>query len=189
MEFMKIIVGLGNPGEKYKKNRHNTGFMVVDKLAQKLGAPIWKYKKNFKADIVQAKSHKGETFLLVKPQTFMNNSGEAVQAVWQYFSKEIEENKKNSSVDSALYIIYDDLDLVLGNHKTQLGRGPKVHNGLLSIYQYLKNKKFWHVRMGVDSREGSRDMPGSSYLLQNFSVEERQKLDLVVEQVAKILLS
>lgn len=184
---MKIIVGLGNPGEKYHKNRHNTGFIVLDKLAQKLGSTIWKYKKNFKADIIQAKSYKGEKFVLVKPQTFINNSGEAVQAVWNYFSKEVSEEELAEG-KSSLYVIYDDLDLILGNTKTQLGRGPKVHNGLLSIYQHLKIMKFWHVRVGVDSREGVRDLSGSSYLLQNFSQEERQKLDLVVEQVVDTLI-
>lgn len=186
---MKIIVGLGNPGEKYKKNRHNTGFMVLDGVAKKLGSPIWKYKKNFKADFIQAKSYKGEDFILVKPQTFMNHSGEAVQAVWSYFSKEVAQNIQDTSQESNLYVVYDDLDLVLGNQKIQLGRGPKIHNGLLSVYQYLKNKHFWHVRVGVDSREGKRDMPGSSYLLQNFSQEEVKKLDLVVEQVSNRLLS
>lgn len=185
---MKIVVGLGNPGEKYKKNRHNTGFMVAESLVKKLGDPVWKYKKNFKAEFVRARSHKGEDFVVIKPQTFMNGSGESVQAVWNYFSKELE-NENNSEQDSSLYVVYDDLDLVLGNHKIQFGRGPKVHNGLLSIYQHRKNQHFWHVRVGVDSREGIREIPARNYLLQNFSSEEQKKLDLVVEQVVNRLLS
>lgn len=175
---MKIIVGLGNPGDNYKKNRHNTGFMVLDKLAQNLGQGIWKYKKAFKSDFIQLKSHTGEVFVLIKPQTFMNNSGEAVRFVVDYYKKDLGESWQES-----LYVVYDDLDLILGAYKIQSGKGPKVHNGLLSINQHLKTLVFNHVRVGIDSRSGVREVPAQNYLLQNFAQEEVGKLNEVIAQI------
>lgn len=180
---MKIIVGLGNPGAEYRKSRHNTGFMVLDRLAQKLSLSSWRCKKNFKAEIVLGKSHLDELVILVKPQTFMNNSGEAVRAVLDYYKKEIGEAWQDS-----LYIVYDDLDLILGSFKIQPARGPKIHNGLLSINQHLKTLSFWHVRVGIDGRNGIREIPGSNYLLQNFSLDEVKKLDEIIDQITTILM-
>ena len=143
------MVGLGNPGEKYAKTRHNVGFMVVDALAMR---PVNEVK-------------------LVKPDTFMNQSGEAV--------KKLMANGKWQMDD--LYVVHDDLDIGLGNYKIQKGRGPKDHNGVLSVEQSLGSKNFWRVRVGVDNR--SSDISGDEYVLSEFREDELETLNKVIDRV------
>jgi len=169
---MKIIVGLGNPGEKYEKNRHNVGFVVVDSLYVKLGLSDQKFQMNkkFNAEIVQTKD-----CILVKPQTFMNDSGKAVSAIARFYKLE---NKD-------LYVVHDDLDIALGNYKIQFGKGPQIHNGLLSIEQDLGTDQFWNVRVGVENRSvrGNKGIPGVVYSLQDFNQDEKIILDGVVQKI------
>ncbi len=155
---MKLIVGLGNPGEKYKNNRHNVGHVVVDSLS----------KRKLPKDLV-----------IKKTDVFMNESGEFVK-------KLVEQYKLNTS---DLWIIHDDLDIPLGSHKIQFAKGPKDHNGLLSIEEKLGTKDFWRVRIGVDNR---KDEPfdfaqGKEYVLQDFTDEEKGVLDKVIDEVCKKL--
>lgn len=170
---MKVIVGLGNIGKDYEKTRHNVGFMAVDFLAKELGLNFNNAAKNF------AQMAKNQDFILVKPQTYMNESGKAVRSVCDYF---------NLDPAKDLIVIHDDLDIEVGQTKTQFGTGPKVHNGLSSIYQHLGNKDFTHVRIGVDGRAGDRSIPGSNYVLAGFSRDETEKIKLVIEQLAQKLL-
>ena len=121
---------------------------------------------------------KDQNLILAKPQTFMNGSGEAVCAILNFYNQPDLANLEN------LYIIHDDLDLELGSYKIQLGTGPKIHNGLASIYQQLKSKNFYHVRIGVDSRNGDRLIPGANYVLQNFSEAEKNVLNQVLGKIA-----
>jgi peptidyl-tRNA hydrolase, PTH1 family len=173
-----FIVGLGNPGSEYAKTRHNVGWLVVDEMVNRLafqGVDLKVVKKsNFFGDVIIAKEKK---LYFVKPTTFMNDSGKAVQAVMKFYEK----TSKKEEIEN-LVVIHDDLDLVIGEFKLQFGRGPKVHNGLLSLYQHLGVKQFWHLRIGVDGRNGTRDMPGSSYVLQRFSDEELETLEDVVDE-------
>lgn len=150
---MKLIVGLGNPGKKYKDNRHNVGFMAVDELA-KLSLP----------DVV-----------LFKPQKFMNKSGQEV--------KKLVEKWKGATLPD-LYVIHDDLDIELGKFKISLGKGPKVHNGLRSIYGQLGSKDFWHVRIGIDNRltTGFKGT-GEEYVLENFRPEEREIIKTICQEL------
>src|SRR5687767_2280662 len=141
---MKLIVGLGNPGEKYKKTRHNAGFMVMDRLAKRFEGEFSENSR-WKAEIVRS----GEV-ILAKPLTFMNDSGETVGKISGFF--------KIASED--IFVIHDDLDIVLSDYKIQKGTGPKIHNGVISVEEHLGNKEFWRVRVGVDGREGDRSMPG-----------------------------
>lgn len=158
---MTILVGLGNPGEKYQHTRHNVGWMFLDFLAKKLEMPSFSAQKKVFSEI-----SKNNEFLLVKPQTFMNDSGKAVKAVSQWYAKG----------DDKLIVIYDDLDIELGKFKIQFGSGPKVHNGLNSIREHLGNEEFWSVRIGVDSRQGDRTMSGNDYVLQSFSPAQKEVL-------------
>lgn len=152
---MKLIVGLGNPGQKYKNNRHNVGFMVVDELA-KLNLP----------DVV-----------LFKPQKFMNRSGQEV--------KKLVEKWKGATLPD-LYVIHDDLDIELGKFKISFGKGPKVHNGLRSIYEQLGTKDFWHVRIGIDNRlKTGFKGTGEEYVLENFRPEEREIIEEVIDKAAE----
>ena len=153
---MKLIVGLGNPGEKYKNNRHNVGFWVVDELAR-LNLP---------------------NAVLFKPQKFMNRSGQEVKKLI----------KKYPLDKNELYVIHDDLDIELGKYKISLAKGPKVHNGLQSIYQQLGTKNFWHVRVGIDNREATGYTgSGEDYVLQNFRPEERKKIKITIINIIKTI--
>lgn len=151
---MKLIVGLGNPGAKYKNNRHNAGFMLVDELA-KLNLP----------DVA-----------LFKPQKYMNRSGPEVKK-WL-------KNREEPFLPF-LYVAHDDLDIPLGKYKIHFGKGPRVHNGLLSIYEQLGTKDFWHVRIGIDGDRGGKTP--EEFVLSNFRPEERRVIKSVIVQAIKEL--
>lgn len=153
---MRLIVGLGNPGEKYKNNRHNVGHMVVDAL----------HKKNLL-----------KHFVVKKSEAMMNISGNFVK-------KLVEQYRLNSS---DLWVIHDDLDIPLGSFKIQKGKGPKLHNGILSIERQLGTDEFWRVRIGVDNRLPEDRIAGEEYVLQDFSQQERGRLDKVIEEICKKL--
>ena len=130
---MKCIVGLGNPGKNYETTRHNVGCMVVDALRESLPIePRFTLHAKFNALFIQ----QGELVLL-KPQTYMNLSGRAVASVVNYF-------KLDPTTD--LLVIHDDLDIVFGDCKLQFATGPKMHNGVASVEQYLGTKDFWRLR-------------------------------------------
>ncbi|MDZ7586142.1 MAG: aminoacyl-tRNA hydrolase [Patescibacteria group bacterium] len=153
---MKYIVGLGNPGSKYQNNRHNAGFMAVDRLMKEKWSGVkW-----------------------LKPQTFMNKSGTAVK---KFLGRREEPNLPSFA---NLYVAHDDLDIELGKFKISWGKGPKVHNGLRSIYEQLGTKDFWHVRIGIDNRmkTGFRGT-GEEYVLQNFRPEEREIVEKVIDKI------
>ncbi len=166
---MKLLVGLGNPGEKYENNRHNVGFMFVDYLARAKGAS-WKYDKYVSAQICMLS---GE-IILAKPQTFMNRSGESVKKLLEKFDLK----------SSDLIVVHDDLDIPLNKFKLQL-QGPKLHNGLTSIQDRLRTMDFMRIRIGVDARSTENRMPGEEFVLQNFTKEE---LLLLPEMFKKIEL-
>ncbi|OGJ16796.1 MAG: hypothetical protein A2632_02010 [Candidatus Pacebacteria bacterium RIFCSPHIGHO2_01_FULL_46_16] len=178
---MTKIVGLGNPGVEYRNTRHSIGHVVLDKIASLLAISFVSAKKT-NSQIARSKS----AFLLVKPETFMNDSGRAVTAALSYYAQ-FDSAQRDQEL-SDLFVIHDDLDIPLGEYKIQLGTGPKIHNGLLSIYQHLKTKRFWHVRIGVDGRAGQRTMPGNEYVLLPFLPTEQPVVDQVVETVARKLL-
>lgn len=169
---MKVVVGLGNPGEKYANNRHNAGFVVADALAEKYEVATWESK--FGALIAKA-----DGLLLVKPQMFMNKSGEVVSEIVNFY--------KVSTAD--LWVIHDDLDLTLGEYKIQAGIGPKVHNGVNSIEALLSKTDFWRVRVGIDNRPvGEARTPGEDYVLSDFTEEEKRVTDEVIGNVVKNLI-
>ncbi len=174
MEHERVLVGLGNPGEKYQGTRHNVGFEVVDHLA---GSKSWSASKSGLLKYCHIKLADEQRAELIKPQTYMNKSGEAVAQVI----------KKHATPLDEVWVIHDDLDLELGAYKIQFGTGPKVHNGLLSIYQCLGSDQFWHVRIGVDGRGGERRISGSDYVLGKFLKEEREVVERVVEEVVEKL--
>lgn len=155
---MKLIVGLGNPGDKYQNNRHNVGHVVVDHL-NRIGLP--------------------EKIVAKKTETFMNDSGAAVSKLKNFY--------KISSSD--LYVVHDDLDIPLGQYKIQLGVGPKMHNGIISIEETLGDLGFWRVRVGVDNRDPQNRVPGEAYVLQDFTEEEKKVLEETIRKVSVELMS
>lgn len=162
---MKLIIGLGNPGKDYSNTRHNVGYRVIEAL-QKVAS-----SKKFVAG--------GKQFKIAKSDKFMNESG--------IFVKKLSANYHLPTID--LYVIHDDLDILLGNYKIQLGRGPKDHNGLASIDAELGTNEYWHVRVGVDKRDPQNRVMGEEYVLQDFSDEEKRILDKTIKEVTKKLIS
>lgn len=172
---MYLIAGLGNPGDKYDKTRHNTGFMVLDELARELRSEKWDMSKKYNSYLVVENSD----LILAKPQTFMNESGKALSAISNFFKIPADD----------IYVIHDDLDIRFGEYKIQKGVGPKVHYGVQSIEESLGTKEFWRVRIGVDNRDPENRTPGETYVLQGFSLDELLKLKAVTDSVIKELLN
>jgi PTH1 family peptidyl-tRNA hydrolase len=176
--MMKIIVGLGNPGPEYENTRHNAGFMAVEMLFDNINLEKmpsneegWKWESKYEAMIARV----GD-LLLVKPQSYMNRSGEAVSKVINYYKVNLDE----------LLVIHDDLDISLGSYKFGFAKGPKVHNGVNSIEQALGNTGFWRVRIGVDNREGEgRNVPGDKYVLMKLKPDEGRVLEECLEEAVR----
>ncbi len=180
---MKLIVGLGNPGEKYKNNRHNIGFVVVERLRASIPPKRdvgsnggWIGSARFFGDYCAF-----DKVLLLRPSTFMNESGKAVSAISRFYKVKSED----------IYIIHDDLDIPLGSYKIQHGKAPKVHNGLLSVEQSLGTNQYWNVRVGVENRQvkGNKGVPGMVYSLQDFEGAEKTIVERVVGEVVQDLLT
>jgi len=166
---MKIIIGLGNPGEKYKLTRHNTGFMAIDALSEQQNL-TWQHNKKFNAFIC-----KNNNILYVKPQTFMNNSGQAVATIMSYYQllpKKLGLFKtKDSDLSKILTVIHDDIDIKLGKYKISLNSRSAGHKGIKSIINYLKTKDFNRIRIGIKTEIVDK-MPADRFVLQKFSQEE-----------------
>lgn len=164
---MKIIVGLGNIGEKYLKNRHNCGFLVLDQFVKELeeaGHKIaWKEETKLKA-ITAKISYNNETVLLAKPTTFMNRSGEAVSKILNFF-KEAKEN---------LIIIHDDIDLPLGKIRIRNEGSAGTHNGMKSVIEALNTKNFLRIKIGIESRGEltPKEQSLESFVLSDFTQKE-----------------
>lgn len=133
---MFIIVGLGNPGSKYENTRHNMGYKVIDAISKDTGIRLGKEK--FKS-IIGEGFYKGEKLILVKPETYMNNSGVAVREIMSYFDLEF----------SNLIVIYDDIDLPIGSIRIRKAGGPGTHNGMRSIVKETDTNTFPRLRIGI----------------------------------------
>jgi PTH1 family peptidyl-tRNA hydrolase len=178
MTQMYYVFGLGNPGKEYQHTRHNAGFICVESLARMEQTPAWRTDAKFSAEVSES-----SRFRLYKPLTFMNDSGRSVRKVLDYFCKD---RFQDADVEfPELFVMFDDLDLEVGSWKLQFGRGPKIHNGLTSIYQHLHTEKFWHVRLGVDGRGGDRSIPASDYVLTGFPPAEQTLFDTEITHAAK----
>lgn len=175
---MKIIVGLGNPGEKYAKTRHNVGFMVIDELCNKLKAE-WKEEKRFIAFVANC-TQDDEKLLLVKPLTMMNLSGQTVSKIVNFY-KESPEN---------LTVIYDDLDLPLGTVRIRDKGSAGTHNGMKSIIQELGTEEFKRIRIGTEARgeTSPSQQDTTSYVLSAFTKEEEPIVKKMIEEVVADLL-
>ena len=164
---MRIVVGLGNPGARYQGTRHNIGFEVVDELARRYGGG-WRDK--FKA-LVGEVALAGDKVLLVKPQTFMNLSGETVQPAAQFFGVEPE----------GVVVVHDELDLPLGRLKVKVGGGHAGHNGLRSMVAELGSRDFVRLRVGIG--RPAKGSP-SNYVLSDFGADEIPWLPDLLDRAA-----
>lgn len=176
---MKIIIGLGNPGKKYENTRHSVGFMAVDELAHQNNL-TWQENTKFKALIAE-----GSDYMLVKPTTFMNNSGESVTAILRYYHllpRTLFGTKKDSDLTSILTIIHDELDLPLGKNKVASNSSSAGHNGVQSIINHLKTKNFNRLRIGVSTDE-RKNIPGDKFVLQRFNDTEMQEIKKMLPEI------
>ena len=169
---IKMIVGLGNPGPRYAHNRHNVGFQIVDELAAKHGLSF--DKRQFKALIASGHIN-GQRVLLVKPQTFMNLSGEAVQPLVSYYKVELED----------LMVVFDDMDLPVGVIRLRPFGGAGGHNGMKSIIKRLGGNRFPRLRVGVGRPPGRMDP--AAYVLQDFSADEESLMVQVRDRAVQAL--
>jgi PTH1 family peptidyl-tRNA hydrolase len=158
---MKLIIGLGNPGAKYKKTRHNVGFLAVDYIQKNIdGFSRWQMKKKLKAEISE---NEDSNIILAKPQTYMNSSGEAVKKLLTDYG-----------LPTTLFtVIHDDFDLPLGAFKLEMGRGSAGHKGVQSIIDVFGTKDFWRLRIGVRPSDITLDAKADEFVLKNFTEEEK----------------
>jgi peptidyl-tRNA hydrolase, PTH1 family len=165
---MKLIVGLGNPGDRYKNTRHNVGFMVLDSMAKKSNVAFQPEQK-FQSEIGELEKNK-----LIKPQTFMNESGQAVRAIKDFYKID----------NSEVWVIHDDVDLELGKVRIQNGGTSAGHKGIQSIIDHL-GEEFWRIRVGVGKSE---KVPTEEWVLMNFEEGETEHLAEIIDQTANLVL-
>ena len=138
MGKIKIIIGIGNPDKQYYNTRHNIGFMLLDSMAKKCGTDNFEFEKKINADVLKCPLNE-KSILLVKPQTFVNKSGETVKKALAFYKLKPEQ----------ILIIHDDLDIEFGNLKFSFGKDSAGHKGVDSIIKSLKTNKFGRLRMGI----------------------------------------
>ncbi len=166
---MFVIVGLGNPGKKYENTRHNAGFMSIDALAEKYGINISekKHKALCGTGVIE-----GNKVLLIKPQTFMNVSGESVRSVMDFYKIDPEED---------MIVIYDDISLTPGNIRIRKKGSAGGHNGIKSIIAHAGTQNFMRIKVGVGEKPSGWDL--ADYVLGHFSEEDNQKLKDVMPDI------
>jgi PTH1 family peptidyl-tRNA hydrolase len=170
MENSHLIVGLGNPGADYARTRHNVGFLVVERLAERWKA-TWRSEKKFHALVARAECGERRV-LLCRPQTYMNASGEAVAAVKEFFRIAL----------LRTLVVVDDADLPLGQLRLRPGGSSGGHHGLESIEQHLGSREYPRLRVGIGRQQGAREITG--HVLSKFSLTETELVDRVLTVAA-----
>jgi PTH1 family peptidyl-tRNA hydrolase len=165
---MLLFAGLGNPGAKYANNRHNVGFMAADAIARRHSFAPW--SKKFQAEIAEGKIG-GEKVLLIKPQTFMNLSGQSVGEAMRFYKVE----------PSAVTVFYDEIELPAGKVRVKVGGGSAGHNGIRSLDQHI-GKHYRRVRIGV-GHPGVKEMV-HGHVLGDFAKSDREWLDVLLDAIA-----
>ena len=170
---MYLVVGLGNPGPKYADNRHNVGFMVAELLAERWKAGA--FREKFKA-VFSKTSYRGDDVVLLEPQTYMNLSGESVQAAMRFFKVPLER----------VLVVHDELDLAFEDVRIKVGGGTAGHNGLKSIVQQCGGNGFVRIRVGIGRpRSGATE----GYVLSAFDTDQKARLDDVLVRAATLVES
>jgi peptidyl-tRNA hydrolase, PTH1 family len=169
-----LVVGLGNPGTEYAKNRHNVGFMIADLIAGRIGARFGRHRKAV-AQVAEGRLGIGDEvprLVLAKPMTYMNLSGGPVAALRQFYKVPLEQ----------VIVVYDELDLPYGTLRLKQSGGEGGHNGLRSVSRSLGGKDYLRVRFGIGRPPGRQDP--ADYVLSDFSAMERKELDFLVDRAA-----
>ena len=169
---MKLIIGLGNPGKEYERTRHNTGFMVLDHFADKMGESINQSK--FKGLYTKMK-YRGEDIILLKPQTFMNLSGESVRQVMDFYKIDLND----------ILVIYDDMDMPVGKLRLRESGSAGGHNGIKNIILHTGSQKFKRIRVGIGRHPYMKVV---DYVLSRFSNDEMIDMDKGIDQACEAIL-
>lgn len=170
---MKLVVGLGNVGLKYQNTRHNAGYVFADSLASNLGIT---FDEQAKLECLITPIYDSK-LIIIKPTTFMNDSGDAVSLVSAMYKIKPED----------IAIVHDDLDIPLGKFKYQIGRGPKLHYGLASIDEKLGTDQYWRLRLGVDGRGADGRVVGNAYVMADFLSEEKELVSTMINESVEFL--
>jgi len=168
----RLIVGLGNPGKKYEKTRHNIGFRVIEKLIQNLKCKSQSDNSKFKMDFWSTEINR-QKVILAKPQTFMNESGSAISRLTHFYKIK----------PKALIVVYDEIDLPFGEIRMRDKGRSAGHKGVQSIIDALKTENFTRVRIGIN--RPPENIPAETYVLQNFSKEEEKNLDKIIDDATE----
>ena len=169
-----LVAGLGNPGRRYEHNRHNVGFMVLNRLSIKLGEHFGQVQSR---SLVAKPNYMGEWVILVKPQTYMNNSGNAVSSLVRFYQVPLDN----------LLVAYDDVDLPLGLLRIRPGGGSAGQKGMQSIIERLGTEEFPRLRIGTGRPPGRKE--AADYVLQDFRPDERDVLDETLDRAVEAVLT
>ncbi len=169
---MFLIVGLGNPGKKYEKTRHNLGFRTVDEFVKKNNFPDFRMSNKINA-LISEDIFNNQKIILAKPQTFMNNSGRAVKLL----------NSKFKILNSKLLVVHDDIDIPFGQVRIAKNRSAAGHKGVQSIINGFKTKDFIRLRIGIrQQKEENRKQKIEDFVLQKFNKEEEKILQRIIKK-------
>jgi PTH1 family peptidyl-tRNA hydrolase len=179
---MILIVGLGNPEKKYEGTRHNVGFRALDALSKEIGADF-KMSEKFNSEIAESTmvfdgEKKHAKVMLVKPQTYMNNSGEAVAKLVNFYK---------FRTDDQVFVIHDDLDIELGMIRIRISGSSAGQKGIQSIIDKLGSDKFVRFRMGIKPKSG-QPKPAEEFVLEKFRPEEKKIIDVEIKQVVDLVI-
>jgi len=166
---MRLIIGLGNPSDKYKNTRHNLGFIILEKIAQKRKM-VFRSKSDLETELAESRELK-----LAKPQTFMNESGRAVLKVKNYFKIDSED----------IWVIYDEVDLEPGTLRINFAGTSAGHKGVESVITNIGDN-FWRLRVGIGK---SDTIPTDKWVLKKFSEIEKQRLDRIIDTTADYVIN
>ncbi len=169
-----LVVGLGNPGRRYELNRHNLGFILLNQLAARMGASFSQVQSKA---LVAKPSTLSERVVLIKPQTYMNNSGGSVSSLVRFYQVPLPN----------LLVAYDDIDLPLGTLRMRPFGGSAGHKGMQSIIDRLGTDDFPRLRLGTGRPPGQKE--AADYVLRNFSATERQLLDETIDRAVEAVLT
>jgi len=169
-----LIVGLGNPGREYKDNRHNIGFMLIDRLSVRLNARLSRVQAKA---LVGTANHEGNKLILAKPQTYMNLSGQSIQGLARFYKLPLEN----------MLVAHDDLDLPFGTLRIRPGGGPGGQRGVASAIERLGTKDFRRLRLGIGRPPGRMDP--AAYVLQNFAESDLTLLSEILDHAADAVLT
>ncbi|HEL1812297.1 TPA: aminoacyl-tRNA hydrolase [Streptococcus suis] len=167
----RLIIGLGNPGDRYFETKHNVGFMLLDKIAKRENV-TFSHDKIFQADIATTFID-GEKIFLVKPTTFMNESGKAVHALMAYYGLD----------EKDILVAYDDLDMAVGKIRFRQKGSAGGHNGIKSIVKHIGTQEFDRIKIGIGSPKGK--MSVVNHVLSGFDTEDRIEIDLALDKLDK----